>query len=58
MFIHKNITIKDIPYQIKPIVHNIHKNYLNTQNNTSFNYVKKYFYNLPHKKITFIYNYY
>lgn len=58
MFIYKNITIKDIPYQIKPIVHNIHKNYLNTQNNTSFNYVKKYFYNLPHKKIMFIYNYY
>jgi hypothetical protein len=58
MFIHKNINNKNIPYQIKPIVYNIHKKYLNTQNNTSFNSVKKYFYKLPHNKITFIYNYY
>ena len=57
VFIHKTTNKNDIPYHLKPMIYQIHKNYLNTKNPTTWTDIKDYIHTIPSKKLTFSLNY-
>ena len=48
---------EDIPYEYKPLVYELHGQYLNTRIKITFEYVKMYFNLLPIPRILFVLNY-
>ena len=58
VYVQKLMDKKDIKYQLRPLIYDIHKNYLETKKPTNFTAVKNYFHDLPVKKIQFVMNYY
>ena len=57
VFIHKTTDKNNIPYHLKPMIYDIHKNYLNTKNPTTWTDIKDYIHTIPSKKLTFSLNY-
>ena len=57
-FIKKEIEKKDIPFQLKPLVFDLHKIYKQHQTKITNSVVNQYIYNLPEKKLCFVLNYY
>ena len=57
IYIHKSIEKKEIPYYLKPLTRDIHKQYLNTKVPTSWNHIKEYVNSLPSKRLVFALNY-
>ena len=47
----------DIPYHLKPLVYDIHRNYLNTKDPTTWQDIKDYIHSMPSKKLVFSMNY-
>lgn len=56
IFIRKEKSIKDIEYSLRPLVYELHKNYLETKEKISFQKVSDYMHKLPCKKIVFVSN--
>lgn len=56
-YVFKNIEKKDIPYHLKPLTDDIHKNYLKEKKPTSWSDIKNYIHNIPPKKLMFSLNY-
>ena len=56
-FINKTTEKKEIPYHLKPLIHDIHKQYLETKKPTTWNDIKDYIHSSPPKKIMFAINY-
>jgi len=56
-YINKTIEKKDLPYNLKPLINDIHKKYLETKNPTTWEDIKNYVNTLPPKKIMFAINY-
>ena len=56
VFIYKKMDKKEIPYHLKPLVYEIHKQYLETKNPTMWQDIKDYIHTLPSKKLTFALN--
>mgnify|MGYP001243541727 CR=1 FL=1 len=56
-FIYKSMDKKDIPYYLKPLVHDIHKIYLKTKQPTQWTDIKQYIHSIPSKKLQFALNY-
>ena len=54
--IFKNIERKEIPYNLKPMVEDIHKIYIETKKPTRWNDIKEYIHNMPSKKLIFALN--
>ena len=52
--IHKQIESSDVPFALKPVMHQLHNHYLTTKQGISVNYVKQYIYELDPIKIYFI----
>ena len=57
VFIHKTTNKNDIPYHLKPMIYQIHKNYLTNKNPTTWTDIKDYIHTIPSKKLTFSLNY-
>ena len=57
-FIKKEIEKKDIPFQLKPLVFDLHKIYKQNQTKITNSVVNQYIYNLPEKRLCFVLNYY
>ena len=57
-FIHKTLEKKDIPYEFKPLLYDIHGEYLNTGINRNEKNINTFLHNLPAKKYAFVYNYF
>ena len=57
VFIYKKLDKSKIPYHLKPLVYDIHKNYLNSKNPTTWQDIKDYIHTIPGKKLTFALNY-
>ena len=57
IFILKNKDKKDIKYHLKPLVYDLHKNYLKTKKPTTWADIKDFMFNLPPKRIIFALNY-
>lgn len=55
--IHKSISKDEIPFHLKPLIKELHNNYLKTKKPTTWNDIKNYTNNLPSKRITFVLNY-
>lgn len=55
----KYVKLEDIQYELKPLVYELHGNYLNSgrKQKITYDYVKFYFNNLPIAKIIFVLNY-
>ena len=56
VFIYKNIDKSDVPYVLKPFVHELHGIYLREQRGISWEDVKMFVYNLEPKRICFALN--
>ena len=56
-YVFKKIERKEIPYHLKPLTDDIHRNYLNTKEPTSWSDIKNYIHSLPSKKLMFALNY-
>ena len=56
-FVHKNKELQDIPYPLRPILYELHKHYLETQERTTMKVVSDYLHHMDGKRITFIHNY-
>ena len=56
-YVFKKIERKEIPYNLKPLTDDIHRNYLNTKEPTSWSDIKNYIHSLPSKKLMFALNY-
>jgi hypothetical protein len=56
-YVFKKIERKEIPYHLKPLTDDIHRNYLNTKEPTSWSDIKNYIHDLPSKKLMFALNY-
>jgi len=56
-YIFKTMEKKDIPYQFKPLINDIHKRYLQDNKPTTWSDIKDYIHNLPSKKLIFALNY-
>ena len=56
-YVFKKIERKEIPYHLKPLTDDIHRNYLNTREPTSWADIKNYIHSLPSKKLLFALNY-
>jgi len=56
VFIYKNIDKSDVPYVLKPFVHELHGIYLRDQRGISWEDVKMFVYNLEPKRICFALN--
>ncbi len=56
-YIYKNNDKKDIPYHLKPLIYDIHRNYLSTKEPTKWEDIKNYIYQMPSKKLMFALNY-
>jgi len=57
IFVFKKKDKKQIPYHLKPLLSEIHKNYLKTQIPTNWNFIKEYINNLNSKRLVFALNY-
>ena len=57
-FIKKNIVTKDVPFQLKPIIHELHKIHKSTGQKINYKLINDYLKNLNIKRLTFILNYY
>ena len=57
-FIKKNIVTKDVPYQLKPIIHELHEIYKATGQKINYKLINDYLQNMNIKRLTFILNYY
>ena len=57
LHIHKSISKDKVPFHLKPLIKEIHNNYLKTKKPTSWNDIKDYTNNLPSKRVTFVLNY-
>ena len=55
--IHKSIQYETIPYELRPLMYELHGHHLNQNIKVTFEHVKNYFNSLPIKKIIFIINY-
>tara|TARA_B100001094_G_scaffold91513_1_gene87501 strand:+ start:2045 stop:3103 length:1059 start_codon:yes stop_codon:yes gene_type:complete len=55
-YIYKNNEKKEIPYHLKPLIREIHQQYLSTKNPTTWDNIKDYIYKLPSKKLMFAMN--
>jgi hypothetical protein len=58
LFITKKILLNDVPYQLKPLVYDLHNIYQYQQQKITNNVVNQYIYNMPVKKLCFVLNYY
>jgi len=56
-FVHKNKELQDISYPLRPILYELHKNYIETQERTTMTVVSDYLHQMDGKRITFIHNY-
>lgn len=56
-YVFKTIERKEIPYHLKPLTDDIHRNYLNTKEPTTWSDIKNYIHDLPSKKLMFALNY-
>ena len=56
--IKKSKYLKDVPFQLKPLIHELHKIYLKDNNKMTYNKTQLYFKNLDAKRSTFILKYY
>lgn len=56
-YVFKTIERKEIPYHLKPLTDDIHRNYLNTKEPTTWSDIKNYIHSLPSKKLMFALNY-
>uniref|UniRef100_A0A6C0C487 T4 RNA ligase 1-like N-terminal domain-containing protein n=1 Tax=viral metagenome TaxID=1070528 RepID=A0A6C0C487_9ZZZZ len=59
-FIKKNIVVKDVPYQLKPIIYELHDIYKSSNKELKINYkvINNYLQKMNIKRLTFILNYY
>ena len=57
VFIHKTIDRNEIPYHLKPMIYDVHKNYLSNKTPTTWSDIKDYIHTIPSKKLTFSLNY-
>ena len=55
--IHKSIQYETIPYELRPLLYELHGHHLNHNIKVTFEHVKNYFNSLPIKKIIFVINY-
>ena len=55
--IHKTIQFETIPYELRPLMYELHGHHLNHNIKVTFEHVKNYFNSLPIKKIIFVINY-
>lgn len=56
--IHKSIVLNAVPFQLKPLVFQVHNLYLNTRKNMNRKIVNNYLLSLDTNKLLFILNYY
>ena len=57
VFIHKSTDKKEIPYHLNPMIYDIHRNYLENKNPTTWSTIKDYIHTMPSKKLAFALNY-
>tara|TARA_B110000967_G_C18852909_1_gene545597 strand:- start:52 stop:1134 length:1083 start_codon:yes stop_codon:yes gene_type:complete len=57
VFIHKSTSKNDIPYHLKPMIYDIHRNYLENKDPTTWTHIKDYIHTIPSKKLVFALNY-
>ena len=57
-FIEKSVEKKDVPYQLKPIVYELHDIYKSTGQKINYKLINDYLQNMNVKRLTFILNYY
>lgn len=57
-FIKKTIEKKQIPYQLKPLVYELHTIYKQDKKKITNEIINNYIYNMPDKKLCFVLNYY
>ena len=57
VFIHKTTNKNEIPYHLKPMIYDVHKNYLSNKTPTTWSDIKDYIHTIPSKKLTFSLNY-
>ena len=57
-FIKKNIITKAVPYQLKPLIFELHRLFQNKKIKITNSVVNDYIYNMPEKKLCFVLNYY
>ena len=53
----KTITIEEVPYELKPLIYDLHGQHLTNHIKVTFDYVKSYFNELPIPKIIFVVNF-
>ena len=58
IYIFKNKKISNCPYQLRPLLHGLHNQYLITNYQTTYKTVHKYVYNLPINRLIFPLKYY
>ena len=58
IFIVKNTTIKDIPFQLRPIVYEIHDIYRKTKQKINNKSINDYIHRMDYNKLCFVFNYY
>ena len=56
--IKKSITIREVPYPLKPLIYEIHGYYKKEKHKINMAYINEYMQNIPGKKVLFIYNYF
>jgi len=56
VFIHKEIDKKDIPFALRPLIYEIHGQYLKDKQGISWSHVKQYIYDLEPKRLQFVIN--
>jgi len=57
VFIHKSTDKNEIPYHLKPMIYDIHRDYLETKEPTTWHHIKDYIHAIPSKKLVFALNY-
>ena len=57
VFVHRTMDKKEIPYHLKPLIYDIHRNYLDSKQPTTWQHIKDYIHNMPSKKLVFAMNY-
>ena len=57
VFIYKNVDKNEIEYHLKPLIYDIHRNYLENKSPTKWDDIKQYIHTIPSKKLMFALNY-
>jgi hypothetical protein len=57
LYVKKEIQFKDIKYEYKPLLTDLHKIYLSSKNKIRLNTVEDYLHNLPSKRLVFVMNF-